>query len=61
MHCITKSLVDTCPRLPLSQKYLPVIFARLALISQYVHEGWGRKSLAIACHKNPFMLSQKEV
>ena len=36
------------------KKYLPVIFVRLAFISQNFHKSWRRKSLAIEWHKNSF-------
>jgi len=52
--------VATCPRLALSQKYLPVISYRLAFIRQNVHESWCRKQLAIKWHKNPFDESRNE-
>ena len=52
--------VVTYPRLPLGQKYLPIIFACLAFILQNFHESWYRKSLAIEWNKNLFDESKKE-
>ena len=43
-----------------AKQYLPVIFARLAIIRQNFHERWCRKSLAIEWHKNPFDEGKKE-